>query len=236
MTTNSSCLSKDRASGDLLAGQRVVLAGKFAGMSKRDVQQLVRSQGGAVVERADAAATLLVVGENELPFLEGLGDDVTGPAVREAVDRGTLKIICETQLWQRLGLVDRITRVLPKPAMMPAVGQGALGLEARAGDDRTLEKLASLDDLTTHRAVLAERSMLAALRGGCLAPVGAWARTADDGMLHLDGVVLSHDGARRLAISSVGPSEDASQLGEEVAAKLIDLGADELIAASRQPS
>ena len=137
---------------------------------------------------------------------------------------------------KRLGLVDRITHVLPKPVMMPAVGQGALGLEARAGDDRTIEKLASLDDLSTHRAVVAERSMLAALRGGCLAPVGAWARAANDGTLHLDGVVLSHDGARRLAASSVTTPEDAAHLGEEVAAKLIDLGADELIAASRQPS
>lgn len=120
MTTHSSCSSKDCASGDLLAGQRVALAGKFAGMSKRDVQQLVRGQGGAVVERADASATLLVVGENELPFWEGLADDVADAAVREAVDRGTLEIIGETQLWQRLGLVEHEQHLhrLYTPAML----------------------------------------------------------------------------------------------------------------------
>ncbi|MEX2560577.1 MAG: hydroxymethylbilane synthase, partial [Pirellulales bacterium] len=74
----------------------------------------------------------------------------------------------------RLGLAGRITQILPSSVMLPAVGQGALGIEARQDDSATRGLLAPLNDLATQQAVLAERAMLAALRGGCLAPVAAW--------------------------------------------------------------
>jgi len=133
----------------------------------------------------------------------------------------------------RLGLADRITEVLPKSVMLPAVGQGALGLEIRVDDAATCQALAPLDHLPTHAAVTAERAMLAALRGGCLAPVGAWGRVGDGNSLQLDGVVLSNDGRTRLAASAVGPPEQAGEVGVEVAEKLIAKGARDLIAASR---
>ena len=74
----------------------------------------------------------------------------------------------------RLGLAARITQRLAPQVMLPAVGQGALGLETRADDVVVRELLAPLDHAETRAAVTAERQMLAALRGGCLAPVGAW--------------------------------------------------------------
>ena len=115
MTISSAC-----SSAGLLVGQRVVLVGKLAGMSKREAQQLVRGHGGAVVERPDASATLIVVGENELPISDGSPDEAFDALVREAVDRGTLEIISETQLWQRLGLVDHEQHLhrLHTPAML----------------------------------------------------------------------------------------------------------------------
>jgi hydroxymethylbilane synthase len=140
-------------------------------------------------------------------------------------------ILAEAGL-ERLGLADQITQVLPKSLMLPAVGQGALGLEARADDRRTLDALAPLDDPETHGAVLAERALLATLRGGCLAPIGAWGRVAD-GRLSLSGVVLSLDGAKRLAAEAVGDLADAVALGRSVAAELLSRGAGEFIAASR---
>ena len=73
---------------------------------------------------------------------------------------------------RRLGLAERIVQVIPRSLMLPAVGQGALGIEARADDAATCNLLAPLDDAATHQAVLAERSLLLTLRGGCLAPVG----------------------------------------------------------------
>jgi tetratricopeptide (TPR) repeat protein len=112
--------TSNRSAAKLLVGERVALVGKFAGMSKREAQQLVRAHGGTFVERPDASATLVVVGENELPISDSPLDETFDPAVREGVDRGTLAIIGETQLWQRLGLVDHEQHLhrLHTPAML----------------------------------------------------------------------------------------------------------------------
>jgi hydroxymethylbilane synthase len=132
----------------------------------------------------------------------------------------------------RLGLESRITQVLPRNLLLPAVGQGALGIEIRSADTRARQAVASLDDPTTHAAVLAERSLLAELRGGCLAPIGAWARLEND-QLRLDAVVLSVDGHTRLEASAASSLNEAADLGIRVARRLRDQGSDELIAASR---
>lgn len=133
---------------------------------------------------------------------------------------------------RRLGFVDRIKHILPRELMLPAVGQGALGIEARSDDALTLQLLAPLNDADTRPSVLAERAMLRTLRGGCLAPVGAWGRRIDAG-LQLDGVVLSPDGKNRIFASSVLPPQAAEALGEAVARELLAQGAGELIAGSR---
>lgn len=133
---------------------------------------------------------------------------------------------------RRLGFVDRIQHLLPRELMLPAVGQGALGIEARSDDALTLQLLAPLNDADTRQSVLAERAMLRTLRGGCLAPVGAWGRRIDGG-LQLDGVVLSPDGKNRIFASSVLPPQAAETLGEAVARELLAQGAGELIAGSR---
>jgi hydroxymethylbilane synthase len=132
----------------------------------------------------------------------------------------------------RLGLADRATQILPPEVMLPAVGQGALGIETRADDDATLAMLAPLNEPNSRQCVLAERAMLAELRGGCLAPVGAWGRI-EAAQLRLDGVVLSVDGRQRLMASAVGASTDAEKVGKDVARELIDQGAAQLIAAAR---
>lgn len=132
----------------------------------------------------------------------------------------------------RLGLADRATQILPPEVMLPAVGQGALGIETRADDDATLAMLAPLNEPNSRQCVLAERAMLAELRGGCLAPVGAWGRI-EAVQLRLDGVVLSVDGRQRLMASAVGASTDAEKIGKDVARELIDQGAAQLIAAAR---
>ncbi len=136
---------------------------------------------------------------------------------------------------RRLGWDDRIAQILPKSIMLPAVGQGALGLEIRADDPAARQAVAPLDDPATHAAVIAERAMLAALRGGCLAPVGAWGRSETAGRLRLDGVVLSADGRQRLVAHADSRPEDAARLGQQVAADLLNQGAAALIAATRQP-
>jgi hydroxymethylbilane synthase len=139
---------------------------------------------------------------------------------------------------RRLRLTGRIQEVLPFDVMLPAVGQGALALECRSNDVAAQTKVAGLDDPATHSAVLAERALLARLRGGCMAPVGAWGRVEGD-RLHLSAVVLNAEGTRRLEAHDVTERTDitnAEQLGRCVAEALLAQGAAELIAASRTSS
>jgi hydroxymethylbilane synthase len=133
----------------------------------------------------------------------------------------------------RLGLQSEIVEILPKSLMLPAIGQGALGLEIRADDLATRSAVERLDDRATHAAVAAERSLLAALRGGCLAPIGAWARVEQDSELRLTAVVLARDGQKRLEAEAVDPLSEAVGLGRRVAAELLAQGAASLIASSR---
>jgi hydroxymethylbilane synthase len=133
---------------------------------------------------------------------------------------------------ERLGLRDRITQVLPLDMMLPAVGQGALGIEAREDNAATRSALAVLNHAPTHSAVLAERAMLAALEGGCLAPIAAWGRI-EGGQLHLTGRVLDPAGLQILAAEGRAVADDA-ELGKRVAAELLSQGAAELIAGCRR--
>lgn len=125
---------------------------------------------------------------------------------------------------RRLGLEGEITEILDPSWMLPAVGQGALGLECRGDDAATRAKLLALDDVGTRAAVLAERAFLRGLGGGCLVPLGALAVVAD-GVLHLRGCVLPTDGTRRYAAEVRGPVGDEEGLGAELARRLHDQGA-----------
>ncbi len=135
---------------------------------------------------------------------------------------------------KRLGRDGEITEILSAAVMLPAVGQGALGLEARAGDHDTRQILDKIDDVESHQSAIAERTMLAALAGGCLAPIGAWARVEDDGRLHLSARVLSADGRKRLAADRFANAADAVALGRQVAEQLLAEGAGQLIEETRR--
>ncbi len=136
---------------------------------------------------------------------------------------------------RRLGHADRITQLLPLESVLPAVGQGALGLEARSDDDAVGEALRPLDHSISHASVLAERAMLAALQGGCLAPIAAWGRLEKDA-LSLTGRVISPDGAQKLEVTASGTVDAPVELGLEVAEKLAAQGAADLIRCSRDGS
>jgi hydroxymethylbilane synthase len=143
-------------------------------------------------------------------------------------------ILAEAGL-NRLQLTAHVTQVLSPLEMLPAVGQGALGIEARANDQRTRTAVEALNDPATHAAVLAERSLLLTLLGGCLAPVGAWGRATENGQLELDAVVLSADGKQRLAATArTADLADAVDLGKHVAETLLAQGAALLIQQSRR--
>lgn len=134
---------------------------------------------------------------------------------------------------QRLGLERVISEILPEDITLPAVGQGALGIECRAADDELLQLLQLISDPATEAAVRAERSFLATLEGGCSTPLGAHGTvTKTDGgrlQVSLTGMVGSADGQHILRETLQG--EDALSLGQTVAHRLLQRGADRILAA-----
>ncbi|MEX0585506.1 MAG: hydroxymethylbilane synthase, partial [Pirellulales bacterium] len=162
-------------------------------------------------------------------------DDVRGNVDTrlQKLDEGQFDalVLAEAGL-RRLRLDHRIAEVLPFSMMLPAVGQGALAIECRAGDAKPQAAVGALEDGATRAAVTAERALLAQLRGGCLAPVGAWGRI-ESGVLHLSAVVLSADGVERMDASDQAAPAEAEALGRRVADSLLARGAGLLIAAAR---
>jgi hydroxymethylbilane synthase len=128
----------------------------------------------------------------------------------------------------RLGLAERIAERLDSSWMLPAVGQGAIGIECRADDADTAHYVAALTDPTTFACVTAERAMLAALGGGCLIPIGATSSLVD-GTLTLRGIVFSPDGTRMVVATHSGPASAPLAVGQELAGVLLDSGAGELL-------
>jgi hydroxymethylbilane synthase len=129
---------------------------------------------------------------------------------------------------QRLGLADRISLELQPPVMLPAVGQAAIGIECRSDDAPLIELLERISDATAKAEVTVERACLAALRAGCHAPVGVWARI-ENGQLVADGVVLSADGKQRIAAVVSGTVTEPIESGQELAKVLVERGAADLI-------
>jgi hydroxymethylbilane synthase len=129
---------------------------------------------------------------------------------------------------QRLGLADAITEILDGQWLLPAAGQGALGLECRVNDLATMGLLSKLNDPPTAAAVRAERAMLHGLGGGCHVPIGAATRV-DGQVLTLRGVVLLPDGSRRIAGQMTSALRDAEALGRRLADELLAEGATDLL-------
>jgi hydroxymethylbilane synthase len=124
----------------------------------------------------------------------------------------------------RLGWSQRITEILSPDLCMPAVGQGAIAVEARLKDTDTAELLAKLDDAETRTAIIAERAMLGALHGGCQVPIGAWARI-ERGELVIEACVCSVDGSQYVKQRAAASPEQAAHLGEHMAHLLMEAGA-----------
>jgi hydroxymethylbilane synthase len=148
--------------------------------------------------------------------------------LRKLRDGGFDALVLAQAGLERLGLASAVTETLDLSWMLPAVGQGALGMQCRTDDTATRELLSRLDDPTTRQAVEAERALLFHLGAGCQVPLGALAR-ADGPTLTLRAAVLALDGSRRIAADETGPATGAAAIGERLAAELCTQGAAELI-------
>jgi hydroxymethylbilane synthase len=128
----------------------------------------------------------------------------------------------------RLGVTSRVTQIMNADVMLPAVGQGSLGIETRAGDPATRALAAVLDDADSRASITAERALLQELQGGCQVPLGAWARVVD-GELHLEAGVFSSDGSESVRREHRSPVSDPAGAGKRLGQILLEGGAGRIL-------
>jgi hydroxymethylbilane synthase len=135
----------------------------------------------------------------------------------------------------RLGFSERIRARIDTDDSLPAIGQGAIGIECRSDDERVHQLIAPLHHPATAERVVAERAMNARLHGGCQVPIAGHA-VHRDGQLHLRGLVGMPDGSRVMRAERSGPVADAERIGTEVAEDLLGQGAGDVLAALAEPA
>ena len=128
----------------------------------------------------------------------------------------------------RLGLADRVRERLAPSQMLPAVGQGAIGVEVRAADAAVLDRVAPLQDGATARCVAAERAMSERLGGSCQLPLAGHA-TIESGQLHLRALIARPDGSEVIRAECRGATADAEWIGREAAERLLEQGGDAIL-------
>ena len=130
---------------------------------------------------------------------------------------------------KRLGFERRIRTILPRSVMLPAVGQGALAIECRAGDAAILSAIEFLRDAGMTTAAQAERAFLRRVEGGCQIPVGVYAEVDANGQISIDAMIASVDGQRICRSNAHGAGEQAEVLGTALAEELLDAGGREIL-------
>ncbi|MEX2299358.1 MAG: hydroxymethylbilane synthase [Bryobacterales bacterium] len=211
---------------------------------------------GAIPERADPRDALVGKTLAELPpgakvgtsslrrgaQLRHLRPDLLVENIRGNIDTRLRKqeeglydaILLAAAGLHRMGWQDRIAETLEPKVMAPAIGQGALGIEIRAGDKATRKILEPLNHGETATTTAAERALLRALGGGCQVPFGGYARIEGDRLL-LDAVVISPDGVTLVRAAVEGSPEDPAGLGQQAYEQLRQQGAEEIIRSVLQP-
>ncbi|GAB4276601.1 MAG: hydroxymethylbilane synthase [Coriobacteriia bacterium] len=133
----------------------------------------------------------------------------------------------------RMGWQDRISHYIEVEQMVPAVGQGAIGIEIREDDEFMRDVCARITDSATLECVSSERVVMRMLEGGCQVPIGAYARLEGDTMV-MDAMVASLDGSTLIRERLEAPAAEGRALGERMVASLVDRGADEVLREIRE--
>ncbi|HEY3315634.1 MAG TPA: hydroxymethylbilane synthase [Bacillota bacterium] len=149
--------------------------------------------------------------------------------LRKMDEEGLDAIVLAAAGLRRLGLDDQITDYLPESVCLPAVGQGALAIEAREGDRVVADIVGPLNDAATAASVAAERGFLRRLGGGCQVPIGALGQYSD-GRVHLAGVVADPEGVEAVRGELEGPADEAEAIGAKLAGELLANGARGILA------
>lgn len=195
-----------------------------------------RASSSALLDSLPEGAVVGTSSQRRLAQLKHLRGDIQIKDLRGNVDTRLRKldageydaIILASAGLRRLGFGHRISQAIPTDMMLSAVGQGALGIETRTGDEETIRLLRPINHEPTRLACAAERSFLRALGGGCLTPIAAHA-VIDEGRLKLDGLVASVSGDVIVRDRLEAEATEAETAGARLAARLLELGADTLL-------
>ncbi len=206
----------------------------------------VTRRGGAGAphpQEAPPGSRIGTSSERRRALLMAVRDDLDIASVRGNVDTRLRKLddglydglLMAAAGLERLGFADRITCRLEPPFWIPAPGQGAVAVESRVEDERMSRLLISIEDPTARAEVVAERSLLAALEGGCQVPIGALARAAGE-TLSLQAFIALPDGSRLIRGERRGKLDAPAAVGQELAEQLLSLGGDAIVVKIREES
>jgi len=201
-------------------------------LPREDARDAVIARGGTPIEKLPTGATVgtsslrrkaqLLARRPDLNVVDLRGNVPTRLARLEE-GRFDAIVVAAAGL-KRLGLIDRATELLDDAFMLPAPGQGVVAIQIRDGDAATASAVGRLHDPGAAAEAAAERSLLSALGGGCLVPIGARARI-ENGTVTLAGFVGDPSGRPSLRHTAKGPAADPEAVGRELAAKLLHEGA-----------
>lgn len=205
-------------------------------MEREDVRDALISRSGAVLADLPSGARVGTSSLRRQAQLLRCRPDLQMTEMRGNVDTRLAKVMrgdCDAIVLakaglDRLGMADRISEVLSTDVSLPAAGQGAIGIETRRDDFAVQEPVNKLNHTDTQTAVDGERAVLTGLEGGCLLPLGVWARIQDREFV-MEACVLAVDGSESMRVRRAGAPRDAEKIGREVAAALLDRGAERLL-------
>ena len=210
----------------------------IAGVSEReDVRDVLVSKNGAGLSELPPEAKIGTSSLRRGAQLLALRPDFQIVSIRGNVqtrlkkmeEQGLHAVILASAGLSRLGLSDLITDKIPVQTLLPAVGQGALGMECRADDKETRRLVLNITDASAVTAVEAERAFLARLEGGCQVPIAGYA-DLEGAEVALSGLVASLDGKQVIRGQGRAPKEQAANLGRQVAQEVLDRGGREILA------
>ena len=210
-------------------------------MQRIDPRDVFISRGGESIDELAAGAKIGTGSLRRAIQLKVCRPDLEICSIRGNIDTRMRKVdegeydgvILAASALKRLGLEDRVSQYLPIEQFLPAVGQGALAIEACSNNDDLIRTISPLNHLPTWHSITAERAFLRALGGGCRAPIAALG-IVKDGYLRLEGMVGSISSNKLLQSSEEGEAANPEDIGIRLANKLLGMGGDEFITEARE--
>jgi len=203
---------------------------------REDVRDALISRGGLKLDQLPSGARIGTSSLRRQTQLRHYRSDFEMVDMRGNVDTRLAKleqgdyhaIVLARAGLHRLGKADQISEIVPTEICLPAAGQGAIGIESRKRDAEFSAAVRKLNHAPSQLAVEAERAVLTGLESGCQVPIGVWARM-ESGSLRIDACVLSADGSESIRECRTGSLDKATELGQSLAAALLERGADRLL-------